>query len=168
MFKNTKNMYEIREITNQGKTILIDRTISIFRIYPENIIGSSTEHINILYKSYLSYIRSLPEVFQIIVIKGSEDFNAQIENYNQKIINEENRNLKEALKKYIDYLKKIADIERIYTTKYFLITKNTDDNNFATIINNLTEFGAKLEEIKDKKEILKILKHSFNKEIQSG
>lgn len=165
MLKKAQNMYEIQEITSKGKVVFANRTISIFRIYPENIIGSTKEHIDILYKSYLSYIKSLPKIFQIIVIKESEDFSNQINEYKLKISNEENKNLKYALKKYIEYLNKIAEIESVYTTKYFLITNSSENSEFIAIINNLTEFGAKVVEVKDKKEIIKILKHAFQKEI---
>lgn len=165
MFKNINKVYDIKDILNDGNICLNDKKIKIYKIYPENILGSSFEYIDKLYKSYLSYLRSFPNIFQIVIVKEPENFEKQIKEYNNKILYENNDKLKNALKKYIEYLKRISETEKIYTSNYFLVAENSSTDEFLNIVNNLAQFGAKIKEVRDKKQVESILKYSLNKRL---
>lgn len=123
--KNIQDLYNIQSITEGGQINLKDKYVIIYKIDPANIITCDEETKHKIYQAYLTCIRGLPDAFQIIISRDNVDFNEQIMECERRIRQTENERLRFAMQKYIEYLKEISEISKLYKTSHYLIVENT-------------------------------------------
>lgn len=167
--KNIEDLYNIKQITTEGKISIKDKILSIYQIEPANIIACDEETKLKIYQAYISCIRGLPDTYQIMVSKQKIDFKDQINMYKERLKYIENDGLKIALKKYIEYLEEISHINKLYKTNHYLIVENlnnSESNEIVNIFSNLKEFGVRINRIKSKEKIENLLRRLITKEME--
>lgn len=165
--RNIQELYNIQNITDNGKILLKDKYIVVYRIDPTNIISCDEETKHKIYKAYLTCIRGLPNTFQIIISKNNANFDDQIIEYEGRIKEIQNQKLKLAIEKYIEYLKVVSKTNKLYKMSHYLIiedlkTSNPDEIN--NIFSNLEEFGIRISQVKSKEQVENILRRYILKE----
>lgn len=159
--RNIQELYNIKNISLDGKIETKTNNITIYKIDPANIVACDDETKHKIYQAYLTCIRGLPDAFQVIISKEKVDFAKQISLYNQRLKKIENEGLKNALKKYIEYLEEISELNNLYKTSHYLITRNLNTTESEEIINvfaNLKEFGVCISKVHTQDETEKILR----------
>ena len=169
--RNIEEIYDFKTILPNGQIQLRTKNIVIYKVDPANIIACDDETKFKIYQAYLTCIRGLPDCFQIVISKSRANFTKQINDYKQRINKVENNGLKIAIKKYIEYLEEISNINKLYKTFHYLIVEDMTKNDLEEIINifsNLKEFGVGIERISDKEEIEKVLRKLILKDDKNG
>lgn len=165
--KNIQELYNIQSITESGQINLKDKHVIIYKIDPANIIACDEEIKHKIYQAYLACIRGLPDVFQIVISKDNSNFDEQIDGYKIRIKEISNDRLRLAIEKYIEYLKEIESLNKLYKTNHYLIVENTQkdmQDEITNIFSNLQEFGIRIRQIKSKEQVENILKRYVQKE----
>ena len=165
--RNIQDLYDIHEITQEGQISLEDKNILIYKIDPANIVACSEEAKHRIYQAYMTCIRGLPDNIQILVSREMAHFEEQIRLYNKRLNQIENEKLRLAIKKYVEYLNEISNVNKMYQTNYYLVIQNIKSVEAEEIINifsNMKEFGIRITLIKSKEEVKKILRRFIVKE----
>lgn len=165
--KNIQDLYNIQSITESGQINLKDKRIIIYKIDPVNIIACDEEIKHKIYQAYLTCVRGLPDAFQIIISKDNSNFDEQIEGYKARIKEVSNERLRFAIEKYIEYLKEIENLNKLYKTNHYLIVESTQkdtEDEIANIFSNLQEFGIRISKVKSKEQVENILRKYVQKE----
>lgn len=164
-YKNIKKLYNIQKITEEGYIFIGNKSISIYRVEPINIINSDDEYKLKIYSTYLACVKNFTNI-QIIVKTEKQNFNSQIQFYNKKIEQLESEELKKAIKKYVEYLKEQNTLDN-YSRQIFVITDNSNslvNNEMMSFEQNLLNIGIRMNKVKDLEEIKQILKESISRE----
>lgn len=157
-----EKILKINKINDNGTIVIDDRKIKIYKVVPVNLINYSQETKKRIYDSYMTVIRGMPSVFQIIICKKTQDFDEDIKYYKQRIKTIEDISLKYAIEKYINYLKELKlRIEFSKTIHYLIVDANSD---IEEVFKNLEELGIKAHKVKTKLEVEKVLKQILLKE----
>lgn len=159
--KNIQDLYDIQSITEGGRINLKDKYIIVYKIDPANIIACDEETKRKIYQAYLTCIRGLPDVFQIIISKDSVNFDKQIIECQERIKVVQNDKLKFAMQKYIEYLKEVSGMDKLYRTNHYLLVENLksdEANTINSIFSNLEEFGVRINQVKSKEQVENILR----------
>lgn len=157
-------LYKIIDVSDEGVIKVNNKTICIYKIQPANIVAADENTKYKIYQAYLSCIRGLPNTFQIIIQKEKTSFKNQIEQYKKRMLEVENFGLKQALKKYVEYLQELENANNLYTTKHYLVVENINKKDMEEIYNlflNLKEFGVVISMIKSKKEVEFVLRKAM-------
>ena len=165
--RNIQDLYNMQSITESGQIKLKDRYIIVYKIDPANIIACDEETKHKIYQAYLTCIRGLPDTFQIVISRDSVNFNKQIMECQRRIKEIENEKLKFAIHKYIEYLKEISGINKLYKTSHYLVIENLkkdETNEIKNIFSNLEEFGVRISQVKSKEQVENILRRYVLKE----
>ncbi len=165
--KNIEEMYNIHSITEGGQINLKDKYVIMYKIDPANIIACDEETKHKIYQAYLTCIRGLPDVFQIVISKDRANFNEQITQYKERMKEVSNVRLRVAIEKYIEYLKQIENTNKLYKTNHYLIVENVQkdkESDITNIFSNLEEFGVRISQIKSKQQVEDILRRYVLKE----
>lgn len=165
-FKNIQELYNIQYITDNGQVKLKDKTIAIYKVEPTSIINCDEETKHKIYQAYTACIRGLPDVFQILISREQENFNEQIDCYNKRLKEIQNEKLKFAIRKYIEYLEEISNVNILYKTNHYLVVQNINQGELQEVLNifaNLKEFGVRITQIESKEQIENILKNYITK-----
>ena len=165
--RNIQDLYDIKSITDNGQINLKDKFVVIYKIDPANIVACDEETKYKIYQAYTTCLRGLPDTFQIMVSREKANFDKQIEIYKKRVREIENEKLKLAIKKYIEYLEEIANINKLYKTSHYLIVENMNTNEATEIINmfsNLEEFGVRISQVKSYEQAKNILRRFAIKE----
>ena len=166
--RNIQELYEIQSISENGQINLKDKFIVIYKIDPANIVACDEETKYKIYQAYMSLLRGLPDTIQIMISREKADFNEQIELYKNRLRHIENERLKFAIKKYIEYLEEISNVNKLYKTSHYLVVENMKTDEAEEIVNmfsNLQEFGVKVSQVKSKEQAKNILRQYVIKEI---
>lgn len=169
--RNIQEMYDLKSVLSNGQIELKTKNVIIYKIDPANIIACDEETKFKIYQAYLTCIRGLPDCFQFVISKQKANFSNQINEYKQRINKIENEGLKLAIKKYVEYLEEISNVEKLYKTSHYLIIENMSKNDLEEIVNvfsNLREFGVRIEKISKKDEVNDILRKSIFKDETNG
>lgn len=164
--RNIQELYEIIDITDEGKINLKDKFVVIYKIDPANIVACNEETKHKIYQAYMSCIRGLPDTFQIMISKEKASFEEYVGVYKQRLKDIKNEKLKLAIHKYIKYLEDISNTNNLYKTSHYLIVENINTNEIEEIINifsNLREFGVRISQVKSKEVARDILKKFVEK-----
>jgi len=165
--RNIQELYEIKGVGSNGQISTKNKSITVYKIDPANIIACSEEVKIRIYQAYLTCVRGLPKTFQIIISREKASFAKQIKEYKERLLIIENQGLKFALQKYIEYLEQIEGINKLYKTSHFLVVENLDEKDKQEIVNifsNLREFGVKITRIESQEKITTILRNCIMKE----
>lgn len=165
--KKVQDMYNVQSVTENGQINLKDKYVIIYKIDPANIIACDEETKYKIYQAYLTCIRGLPDVFQIIVSKDSLNFDEQIIEYKTKMKEVSNDRLRYAIEKYIEYLKEIENSNKLYKTNHYLIVKSVQkdrESDITNIFSNLEEFGVRVSQVKSKQQVENILRRYVQKD----
>ena len=164
-YKNIKKLYGIKDITEDGYILLDNKQIGIYKVEPINIINSSDEYKIKIYSTYLSCIKSCNNI-QILIKTEKQSFDKQIEFYAKRLMQIECEELKNAIKKYIEYLEKQNQIES-YTKQIFIIVDNKNnlvEQEIKNFEQSLLNIGVRMKRINKIADILVILKESMLKD----
>lgn len=163
--RNIKNMYNIKKITEKGRIITNNQIVAIYRIQPINIMNVTDEYKSKIYSNYISWIKNIDNI-QIIINTKESSFSNQIKKYNERIKSINSLELKNAIKKYIEYLEQQCSEKINYTKEIYIIVSNKFENEHETsiLINGLNNIGLTIEEITEKERVNKILKEFALKE----
>lgn len=164
--RDIQEIYEIKEVSSTGQIELKTKRIAIYKIDPANIVSCDEETKFKIYQAYLTCIRGLPDYFQVVLTKEKANFKKHIREYEARLDKVQNEGLKQAIKKYIEYLEEVSNINKLYKTSHYLIVENLNKNDLDEIVNifsNLKEFGVRIEQLKNKEEIEGILRRSILK-----
>lgn len=165
--KNIQDLYNVQSVTENGQINLKDKYVIIYKIDPANIIACDEETKHKIYQAYLTCIRGLPDVFQIIVSKDSLNFDEQIIEYKTKMKEVSNDRLRYAIEKYIEYLKEIENSNKLYKTNHYLIVESVQkdrESDITNIFSNLEEFGVRISRVKSKQQVENILRRYVQKD----
>lgn len=165
--RNIQDLYDIQSITDSGRINLKDKHVVIYKIDPANIVACDEETKHKIYQAYITCVRGLPDTFQIMVSREKANFDEQITMYNKRLKEIENEKLKFALQRYIDYLKEISNVNKLYKTSHYLIVENMQKDEADEIVNmfsNLQEFGVRVSQVKSKEQAENILRRYVMKE----
>lgn len=165
--KNIRDFYDIQSISLNGQISLKDKSVTIYKIDPANIVACDEATKNKIYQAYITCIRGLPDTFQIVILREKASFENQIKQYKKRLKEIENERLKFALQKYINYLEEISSLNNLYKTCHYLVVENLKKDEDAEIINifsNLEEFGIKINKIDSYDKAKTILKEFIVKE----
>lgn len=169
--RNIQDLYDIQSITDNGQINLKDKCVVIYKIDPANIVACDEETKYKIYQAYITCIRGLPDVFQVIVSRDRADFEEQIQIYRKRLKEMENEKLKFAIQKYIEYLEEISNVNKLYKTSHYLVVENMKTDEAEEIINmfsNLEEFGVRISQVKSKEQAQNILRRYIMKEQAYG
>lgn len=163
--KNIKNMYNIKEITEKGKIIANNQIVTMYRIQPINIMNVTDEYKTKIYFNYISWVKNIDNV-QIIINTKESSISNQIKKYNERIKSINSLELKNAIKKYIEYLEQQCSEKINYTKEIYVIVSNKfeNKNETSTFIKGLNNIGLTIEELTEKERVNKILKELALKE----
>ena len=165
--KNIQDLYNICSITEGGQINLKDKYIIMYKIDPANIIACDEGTKHKIYQAYLTCIRGLPDAFQIVISRDIVTFDEQIMECQKRIKEIENEKLKFAMQKYIEYLREISGINKLYKTSHYLMIENLkkdEADEIKNIFSNLEEFGVRISQIQSKEQIENILRRYILKE----
>ena len=165
-YKNIQELYQIKDISMLDEVVLKQKSICIYKVEPANIVACDEETKFKIYQAYVSCIRGLPNVFQIIVSKKQRSFLEQIKEYKLRLSRIKNDGLKEALKRYIEYLEEVSKITRLQESTCYLIVENVDSyssKQIESVFMNLKEFGVVINKVVSKEEIQKVLRECITK-----
>ena len=165
--RNIQELYNIHSITDGGQINLKDKYVIIYKIDPANIIACDEETKQKIYQAYLTCIRGLPDTFQIIISKDNANFDEQIKECEKRMKEIENERLKFAIQKYIEYLREISGINKLYKTNHYLMVENIkkdEKDEINHIFSNLEEFGVRISQVKSKEQVENILRKYILKE----
>lgn len=154
-----------------------NKYLKIIKIIPINYsLKSELEKKSIL-NSYKVFLKTCNFNIQIIIQSNKEDLSKHIKNINNQIKKEKqkNNNIVNYSKKYIDFINK-KNKEKISSSKNFYILIDSQNNlenkenliiqdlndKYLKIKDNLIRCGNKVEEIKQKEELIKIYFSFFN------
>lgn len=161
--KDVSELYHIQQITDKGTVILPTNEVEIYKVEAINIVACDENIKNNIYNSYLSTIRSLPNSFQIVVMKEKSSLKNEIEQYKKRMLIIENYGLKLAMKKYIEYLEQMENDNNIYNINHYLVVevKNKEENDIVDVFSNLKELGIRTIKIKSKKDVESVLRRAM-------
>ena len=165
--RNIQDLYDIQSITEDGQINLKDKYVVIYKIDPANIVACDEETKHKIYQAYITCVRGLPDTFQMLVSREKANFDEQIIMYTKRLKEIENERLKFALQRYVDYLREISNVNKLYKTSHYLIVENMQKDEANEIINvfsNLKEFGVRISQIKSKEQAENILRKFVMKE----
>ncbi len=165
--RNIQDLYDIKAISDNGQISLKDKLVAIYKIDPTNIVACDEETKYKIYQAYTSCIRGLPDTIQIMVSREKADFNEQIETYRKRLREIENEKLKNAIKRYIEYLEEISNINKLYKTNHYLVVEKMKTDEVDDVLNmfsNLQEFGITISQVNSKEQAKKILRRFVIKE----
>lgn len=165
--KNIQDLYNIQSITENGQINLKDRCIIIYKIEPANIIACDEETKHKIYQAYLTCIRGLPDTFQIVISRDKANFDDQIIECERRMKDIENEKLKFAIQKYMEYLREISGINKLYKSNHYLMIENLKKDEMSEINNifsNLQEFGVRISLVTSKQQVQNILRRYVLKE----
>ena len=130
--------------------------------------------------SYKIFLKTINFDFQIIIQSNKEDLSHHFSQLNN-ILNQEEKNIQEISKKYINYLKELNNSKKSSSKNYFIIidykkeTNNTEfyaseelNNKFLKIKEALSRCGNVVENINEKEKIKEILNSFINNRIYSN
>lgn len=154
-----------------------NKYLKIIKIIPINYsLKSELEKKSIL-NSYKVFLKTCNFNIQIIIKSNKEDLSKHIKNINNQIKKEKqkNNNIVNYSKKYIDFINKknkeknsssknfyiLIDSQNNLENKENLIIQDLNDK-YLKIKDNLIRCGNKVEEIKQKEELIKIYFSFFN------
>ena len=154
-----------------------NKYLKIIKIIPINYsLKSELEKKSIL-NSYKVFLKTCNFNIQIIIQSNKEDLSKHIKNINNQIKKEKqkNNNIVNYSKKYIDFINKknkeknsssknfyiLIDSQNNLENKENLIIQDLNDK-YLKIKDNLIRCGNKVEEIKQKEELIKIYFSFFN------
>ena len=154
-----------------------NKYLKIIKIIPINYsLKSELEKKSIL-NSYKVFLKTCNFNIQIIIQSNKEDLSKHIKNINNQIKKEKqkNNNIVNYSKKYIDFINKknkeknsssknfyiLIDSQNNLENKENLIIQDLNDK-YLKINDNLIRCGNKVEEIKQKEELIKIYFSFFN------
>lgn len=154
-----------------------NKYLKIIKIIPINYsLKSELEKKSIL-NSYKVFLKTCNFNIQIIIQSNKEDLSKHIKNINNQIKKEKqkNNNIVNYSKKYIDFINKknkeknsssknfyiLIDSQNNLENKEKLIIQDLNDK-YLKIKDNLIRCGNKVEEIKQKEELIKIYFSFFN------
>lgn len=154
-----------------------NKYLKIIKIIPINYsLKSELEKKSIL-NSYKVFLKTCNFNIQIIIQSNKEDLSKHIKNINNQIKKEKqkNNNIVNYSKKYIDFINKknkeknsssknfyiLIDFQNNLENKENLIIQDLNDK-YLKIKDNLIRCGNKVEEIKQKEELIKIYFSFFN------
>ena len=165
--RNIQELYDIQSITENGQINLKDKYVVIYKIDPANIVACDEETKHKIYQAYITCIRGLPDVFQVMVSREKANFEEQIQMYKKRLKEIENDKLKFAIHKYIEYLEEISNVNNLYKTSHYLVVENMKADEAQEIVNmfsNLEEFGVRISQVKSKEQAKNILRRYIIKE----
>ena len=127
--------------------------------------------------SYKIFLKTINFDFQILIQSNKEDLSHHFSQLNN-ILNQEEKNIQEISKKYINYLKELNNSKKSSSKNYFIIidykkeTNNTEfyaneelNNKFLKIKEALSRCGNIVENINEKEKIKEILNSFINNRI---
>lgn len=130
--------------------------------------------------SYKIFLKTINFDFQILIQSNKEDLSHHLSQLNN-ILNQEEKNIQEISKKYINYLKELNNSKKSSSKNYFIIidykkeTNNTEfyaseelNNKFLKIKEALSRCGNVVENINEKEKIKEILNSFINNRIYSN
>lgn len=176
--KSVQNWIPIEAFFNNGIVkIKNNKYLKIIKIMPINYsLKSELEKKSIL-NSYKVFLKTCNFNIQIIIQSNKEDLSKHIKNINNQIKKEKqkNNNIINYSKKYIDFINKknkeknsssknfyiLIDSQNNLENKEDLIIQDLNDK-YLKIKDNLIRCGNKVEEIKEKQELIKIYFSFFN------
>lgn len=165
--KSIQDLYEIQKITENGQVHLKDKFVVIYKIDPANIVACDEQTKFKIYQAYITFLRGLPDTFQIMVSREKADFEEQIKLYKTRLRQIDNEKLKYAIQKYIEYLEEISNLNKLYKTSHYLITQDLQTDKLDEIVNmfsNIQEFGIRVSQVKSEQEIKNILRKYITRE----
>lgn len=176
--QSVQNWIPIDAFFNNGIVkIKNNKYLKIIKIIPINYsLKSELEKKSIL-NSYKVFLKTCNFNIQIIIQSNKEDLSKHIKNINNQIKKEKqkNNNIVNYSKKYIDFINKknkeknsssknfyiLIDSQNNLENKENLIIQDLNDK-YLKIKDNLIRCGNKVEEIKQKEELIKIYFSFFN------
>lgn len=176
--QSVQNWIPIDAFFNNGIVkIKNNKYLKIIKIIPINYsLKSELEKKSIL-NSYKVFLKTCNFNIQIIIQSNKEDLSKHIKNINNQIKKEKqkNNNIINYSKKYIDFINKknkeknsssknfyiLIDSQNNLENKENLIIQDLNDK-YLKIKDNLIRCGNKVEEIKQKEELIKIYFSFFN------
>ena len=183
---NLKTIYSVqewlplKEILENGVVQLKDLSyIKILKITPINFNLKSNLEKEAILNSYKIFLKTCQEDMQILIQTNKENLNSHIYKIQEKLNKEKNKNVKNIIEKYIQYIQEMNLKNKSSSKKFFILlkqnnpSKEINENNEKICINNLnTQYfkikeclsrcGNNVIEINQKKQILDFYYSFFN------
>ena len=183
---NLKTIYSVqewlplKEILENGVVQLKDLSyIKILKITPINFNLKSNLEKEAILNSYKIFLKTCQEDMQILIQTNKENLNSHIYKIQEKLNKEKNKNIKNIIEKYIQYIQEMNLKNKSSSKKFFILlkqnnpSKEINENNEKICINNLnTQYfkikeclsrcGNNVIEINQKKQILDFYYSFFN------
>ena len=183
---NLKTIYSVqewlplKEILENGVVQLKDLSyIKILKITPINFNLKSNLEKEAILNSYKIFLKTCQEDMQILIQTNKENLNSHIYKIQEKLNKEKNKNEKNIIEKYIQYIQEMNLKNKSSSKKFFILlkqnnpSKEINENNEKICINNLnTQYfkikeclsrcGNNVIEINQKKQILDFYYSFFN------
>ena len=157
-----------------------DKYIKIIKVKPINFNLKSELEKEAILNSYKMFLKTCNFNFQILIQSNKEDLSNHFSQINQNLIQEE-KNIQEISKKYIDYIKELNKKRKSSSKNYYIIinfkNKNNDivdvetyaiedlNNKYFKIKECLSRCGNIVFDIKEKDQIKNILFSFLNTRI---
>lgn len=162
--KNVEKLYNIQDINSNGVVSVQNKKIIIHKVEPANIIACDENVKQKIYQAYVTCIRGMPDVFQIVISNSKETFETQIEYYKKRLLRINNNGLKQALTRYINSLEKLSKQSEFNKTTHYLIVEENFETEVTNAFSNLEQLGVVIKRIKSKNEVERVLRASVIKE----
>lgn len=162
--KNIERLYNIKKICPNGIITIYNKNIIIYKVEPANIISCDENIKNKIYQAYMTCIRGMPNVFQIVICNSKDNFEQQIKYYKMRLLKINNNGLKQALAKYINHLEKLSKQAIFNKTKHYLIIDECYEMEVTDTFTNIKQLGVSIERVSSKGEVQKVLREAIIKE----
>lgn len=167
----------IKKILDKGIIKLKDDSyIKILKVIPINYNLKSELEKQAILNSYKIFLKTCNFDIQILIQSNKEDLSKHILNINKQIESEENLNILELSKKYIEFIKKINKEKKSSSKNFYIVIKNPKkkenvqeeiilqdlNEKYFKIKECLSRCGNVVQEYDTKKETQEILSSFFN------
>ncbi len=150
--QETKSIQEwlpIQKILDKGIIKLKNNSyIKIIKVIPINYNLKSELEKEAILNSYKIFLKTCNFDIQIVIQSNKEDLSKHISNIKKQIEKEENENVKELSKQYINFIKKINTEKKSSSKNFYIVIKNNENKESIEeiIIQDLNEKYFKIKE----------------------
>lgn len=170
---STQNWFPIKCFENDGTILLKNNNIiKILEIEPINFELKTNFEKEVILNNYKTFLKNCNFDFQILIKSSKIELENNIKKLNNQNKIEKNNNISKLSNLYIKNILEKNNKNISSHKKYYLIIsffnykknnlKNEIDEKILKIKNSLLRCGNNINEIKNKKEIIKIINNYFN------